>query len=75
MSESIGKQIVYFYDQFWVGVFERIEGEKSFVCKVTFRAEPKGYEVLELVLKNYSQLKFSPYRNLQYNSICFYIEA
>ena len=60
MGESIGKLTVYFDDPFWVGVFERIEYEKLSVCKVTFGAEPKDYEVLEFVLKNYCQLKFSP---------------
>ena len=60
MGESIGKLTVYFENPFWVGVFERIEDEKLSVCKVTFGAEPKDYEVLEFVLKNYSQLKFSP---------------
>ena len=60
MGESIGKLTVYFENPFWVGVFERIEDEKLSVCKVTFGAEPKDYEVLEFVVKNYSQLKFSP---------------
>lgn len=60
MGEIIGKLTVYFDDPFWVGVFERIEDEKLSVCKVTFGAEPKDYEVLEFVLRNYSQLKFGP---------------
>jgi len=60
MGEIIGKLTVYFDDPFWVGVFERIENEKLSVCKVTFGAEPKDYEVLEFVLRNYSQLKFGP---------------
>ena len=60
MGESIGKLTVYFENPFWVGVFGRIEDEKLSVCKVTFGAEPKDYEVLEFVVKNYSQLKFSP---------------
>lgn len=60
MGEIIGKLTVYFDDPFWVGVFERIENEKLSVCKVTFGAEPKDYEVFEFVLRNYSQLKFGP---------------
>lgn len=60
MDKSIGKLTVYFDDPFWVGVFERIEDEKLSVCKITFRTEPKDYEILEFVLKYYSQLKFSP---------------
>ncbi len=60
MDERIGKLTVYFDNPFWVGVFERIEDDKLSVCKVTFGAEPKDYEVFQFILKNYSQLKFSP---------------
>lgn len=60
MGEIIGKLTVYFDDPFWVGVFERTEGEKLSVCKVTFGAEPKDCEIWEFVLKNYGQLRFSP---------------
>ena len=42
------------------GVFERTEGGKLTVCKVTFGAEPKDHEVWELVLRHYQDLKFSP---------------
>ena len=41
---------VYFEDPFWVGAFERIEDGKLSVCKVTFGAEPKDYEVWEQAL-------------------------
>ena len=54
------KLTVYFDDPFWVGVFERIEDGKLSVCKVTFGAEPKDYEVWEFVLRHYSELEFSP---------------
>lgn len=60
MDIDTGKLTVYFEDPFWVGVFERIEGGKLSVCKVTFGAEPKDYEVWAFVLKYYDQLKFSP---------------
>lgn len=60
MCESKGMLTVYFDNPFWVGVFEHIEDGKLSVCKVTFGAEPKDYEVWEFILKNYSQLKFSP---------------
>ena len=59
MGKSIEMLTVYFDNPFWVGVFERIEDEKLSVCKVIFGAEPKDYEVLEFILKNYNQLKFS----------------
>ena len=60
MDKSSGKLTVYFDDPFWVGVFERIDNGKLSVCKVTFGAEPKDYEVWEFVLENHSKLKFSP---------------
>ena len=51
---------VFFENPFWVGVFERQEGSKLSVSKVTFGAEPKDYDVLEFVLKHYFELRFSP---------------
>ena len=51
---------VFFEDPFWVGVFERIEDGKLSVCKVTFGAEPKDYEVLDYILHHYYELAFSP---------------
>lgn len=54
------KLTVYFENPFWIGVFERIENGKLSVAKVTFGAEPKDYEVLEYILKNYYRLQFSP---------------
>ena len=47
-------------EPFWGGVFERTENGKLSVCKVTFGAEPKDYEVWDFILRNYYQLKFSP---------------
>lgn len=51
---------VFFENPFWVGVFERVSNGKLSVCKVTFGAEPKDYEVWEFVLKHYYKLAFSP---------------
>ena len=50
---------VFFEDPFWVGVFERIEDGKLSVCKVTFVAEPKDYDVWEFILQNYDRMVFS----------------
>ena len=55
-----GRLTVFFEDPFWVGVFERYSNGKLSVCKVTFGAEPKDYEVLDFVLKHYYELSFSP---------------
>lgn len=51
---------VFFEDPFWVGVFERIDDGKLSVCKVTFGAEPKDYDVWEFILQNYDRTVFSP---------------
>ena len=60
MDKMIGRLTVYFEDPFWVGVFEKIDGNKLSVSKVTFRAEPKDYEVQEFVERHYFKLKYSP---------------
>lgn len=60
MDKTSGKLTVLFEEPFWVGVFERISDGKLSVCKVTFGAEPKDYEVWDFILKHYSDLKFSP---------------
>ena len=51
---------VFFEDPFWVGIFERVDDGKLSVCKVTFGAEPKDYDVWEFVLRHYDELVFSP---------------
>jgi hypothetical protein len=60
MDRTSGKLTVFFEEPFWVGVFERISDGHLSVCKVTFGSEPKDYDVLEFILRNYNRLKFSP---------------
>lgn len=60
MVKISGKLTVFFENPFWVGVFERVYDGKLSVCKVTFGAEPKDYEIHEFILNNFYQLKFSP---------------
>ena len=60
MDKVLGKLTVFFEEPFWVGVFERVSDGKLSVCKVTFGAEPKDYEIYDFVLKNYYRLRFSP---------------
>ncbi|MBR3135435.1 MAG: YjdF family protein [Clostridia bacterium] len=59
MDEHSGRLTVFFEEPFWVGVFERIEGDRLSACKVTFGAEPKGSDVLDYVLRHYGELRFS----------------
>ena len=60
MDRISGKLTIYFEDPFWVGIFERIENRKLSVAKVTFGVEPKDYDVLEFINRNYYHLQFSP---------------
>jgi len=60
MGEVFGRLTVYFEDPFWIGIFEHIENDKLSVCKVTFGAEPKDYEIQDFISKKYYSLQFSP---------------
>lgn len=60
MDKVSGTLTVFFEEPFWIGVFESISDGKLSVCKVTFGAEPKDYEVYDFILKNYVKLRFSP---------------
>ena len=51
---------ILFEAPFWIGLYERIEHGRYEVCKITFGAEPKDYEVYEFLLRNWHKLKFSP---------------
>ena len=59
MDRVSGKLTIYFEDPFWVGVFERIENRKLSVTKVTFGVEPKDYDVLDFINRDYYHLQFS----------------
>jgi hypothetical protein len=56
MDKASAKLTVFFEEPFWVGVFERISDGKLSVCKVTFGAEPKDYDVYDFIQKNYYNL-------------------
>ena len=51
---------ILFENPFWIGLYERVDGGKYEVCKITFGAEPKDYEVYEYPLANWHTLEFSP---------------
>ncbi len=57
---NMGKLTVFFEDPFWVGVFERVSDGELSVCKVTFGAEPKDYEVRDFIISHFYGLRFSP---------------
>ncbi len=54
MDKVSGRLTVFFEEPFWVGVFECVSDGKLSVCKVTFGAEPKDYEIYDFVLKKRS---------------------
>ncbi len=60
MDTISGRLVVYFEDPFWVGIIERTTNGELSVAKITFGAEPKDYEALAFLNRNYYHLKFSP---------------
>lgn len=50
---------ILFENPFWVGMYERFDNGKYEVCKITFGAEPKDYEVYSFLLQNWHRLKLS----------------
>lgn len=58
MPQCICRITVLFEDPFWVGILEREEDGALSVCKVTFGAEPKDYEVHAFLLANWRSLRF-----------------
>ena len=51
---------ILFENPFWIGLYERIDGDKYEVCKITFGTEPRDYEIYNFLLKNWHRLNFSP---------------
>lgn len=60
MCVSKASLTVYFEPPFWVGLYQREDGDGCRVCKVTFGREPRDQEVLEWLLRNFRRLEFSP---------------
>ena len=60
MIHTRARLTVFFEEPFWVGLYE-VESQGLYqVCKVTFGAEPKDYEVYRYFLDNWEKLRFSP---------------
>ncbi len=51
---------IMFENPFWIGLYERFDNGKYEVCKITFGAESKDYEIYDYLLQNWHKLKFSP---------------
>lgn len=50
---------VCFEDPYWVGIFERFDGELYSVSKFTFGPEPSTPEVYSLITNDYYKLSFT----------------
>ena len=59
MNKTVSQLTVYFEDPFWVGVCERSCGENYEVCRIVFGAEPKDFQVYDLLVKHWSRMRFS----------------
>lgn len=53
------KFTVFFEEPFFIGVFEKTDGNKLSVCMITFGAEPTDAEIYTFILKYYNKLNFS----------------
>ena len=60
MPENGAKLTVFFQEPFWVGLYERWTEGLLQVCKITFGAKPKDYQVYEFLLNHWDGLRFSP---------------
>ena len=60
MGTVVSKLTVLFEAPFWIGLYEREDNGRYEVCKITFGAEPKDYEVYGFLLKYWDKLRFSP---------------
>lgn len=60
MSICRTKLTILFEAPFWIGLYEREDNGRYEVCKITFGAEPRDYEVYGFLLKNWHTLRFSP---------------
>ncbi|BCN29908.1 YjdF family protein [Anaeromicropila herbilytica] len=51
---------VFFEEPFFIAICEKQEENKLMVSKIVFGTEPKDFEVQEMILNRWYQLKFSP---------------
>lgn len=60
METAETRLTVLFEEPFWIGLFERTYEGRYSVCKITFGAEPRDFEVYEYILSRWDTLEFSP---------------
>lgn len=60
MEHSLSRLTVLFEGTFWIGIYEREESGHYEAARLIFGAEPKDFEVYELMQHQWHKLKFSP---------------
>ena len=60
MTKIKAQLSVFFEDPFWIGIYERVEGDQIEACKIIFGSEPKDYEVYSFLDENWRNFRFSP---------------
>lgn len=60
MNDIVSQLTVMFEDPFWIGLYERRVGRRYEVCKITFGAEPKDYDIYAFMHDAQFDLRFSP---------------
>lgn len=53
------KLTVLYEQPFWIGVFSISNDGYYCVCKKVFGSEPKDFEIFDMILKNYYDIKYS----------------
>ncbi|MCH4240223.1 MAG: YjdF family protein [Oscillospiraceae bacterium] len=65
MNTVASQMTVYFENPFWVGVWECSGGGNYEVSRVVFGAEPKEFQVYEIVCSQYCRLRFGKSEDVQ----------
>lgn len=60
MGTATSRLTILFEEPFWIGIYEREDNGRVEVCKLTFGAEPKDYQVYDFMLIHWDNLRFSP---------------
>lgn len=64
MSVVTAKLTVLFQDPFWIGLYERQDGNFYEACRIVFGSEPREPELYEFLLHRWKHLSFTPGRRI-----------
>lgn len=60
MEKAQLRLTVFFEDPFWMGVCEREADGRYEAAKLVFGAEPRDFEIYDLILTSWHSLRFGP---------------